>query len=658
MDIFAVPSNPMEAVPGYLSSAHNGTVSTENGATAGSAGAPAAGGDTVNFSPEALQLSASSGIAPLAAPTSSMTAAKATSTILSSSMNEDTVTVTSTGVVTWNGIKLDLNNLEGFTNAANLIIQRDDSNDCFNVFNAANPTVGGVKLGSNGKQVAEPLTDLPTGYNNASGSLTIVRSGNFAHDLHGPDGMVVNIAANTDANISAGSGSATLFNFAASVGAITASTGTWVASGVEKPEDSGNIFTVGLTSGTINVGAASTGAVNATLTVISNMTGGAIYTNGNVIIDAEKCALNKVIIDADYTSGSATTIKAKTITNNSKITLGNGLNFVTVSGNMTNTIVNGGANNDIVSIGGKSVNNAFHLKSGDDSLTAKSGNGVTYTSGAGNDTVRFYGAVSNSDFDLGAGVNTFTAANSKDKPQNLTGVTIKADGAVANGDYTTVTAGVLKSSKTKASSIELLGDGENVVKLKSIAGNKKYGVTIELGLISLTSATQTLTVGGGAKFLTFASGVGSDMLTFLGSISNSFFDLGDGNNTLKAENKGKGQALTNVEIKAGDGVSGGGTTITAGAAKGLNYFGGAGNDVIKLSGAVRNSSFALGDGNNTFEAVKKNKQGQDKGQALTNVGITGGAGSSEITFGRLLSGGKNAPDMGPWSGNITINLKV
>jgi hypothetical protein len=202
--------------------------------------------------------------------------------------------------------------------------------------------------------------------------------------------------------------------------------------------------------------------------------------------------------------------------------------------------------------------------------------------------------------------------------------------------------------------------------LKSIAGKKdgKY-VTIDLGydrtgVAAASTKTQTLKVKGATKFLDFASGNGSDMLTFLASVSNSVFDLGDGKNSLTAvKANGKGQALNNVSITAGDGDSNGdGTTITAGAAKGLTYTGGAGNDVIKLSGAVKNSSFALGDGNNTFEAVKKNKQGQDKGQALANVGITGGAGSSEITFGRLLSGGKNAPDMGPWSGNITINLKV
>jgi hypothetical protein len=121
--------------------------------------------------------------------------------------------------------------------------------------------------------------------------------------------------------------------------------------------------------------------------------------------------------------------------------------------------------------------------------------------------------------------------------------------------------------------------------------------------------------------------------------------------------KGKGQALNNVSITGGDGDSSGdGTTITAGAAKGLTYTGGAGNDTIKLSGAVKNSSFVMGGGENTIEALKN-----DKGQALTNVGITSGTGSADmtaLTFGRLLPPGKKDTPMGSWTGNITINLKA
>ena len=706
MEILGVSSNPMEAVPDYLSSAQNGTVGTESGATAGSAGAPATGGDTVNFSPEALQLSASSGIAPLASPFESMTAKEANGVVA-----YDLVSVSSTGVVAWNcdsalgyvgAVTLDLSSLSAL-GVKNFVIQSGSTG--FSVWDADKPhnssTPSLLELDKNG-QVDPDATHYT--HNQAGPGLLVVGDGNYTGPWHGP-GMIVNLAGNTGASINGGTGSATIYNFANSVGAITAGDGTATIIIAEK-NNSGNIFTVGLSAGTIVAGAAANVTKSATLTILGNMSNCTINTNGDLIIEAEQFALNNVTIAASSTS--ETTIKAKTIKNDpsstATITLGDGPNKIVVSGNMINADVTGGANVDDVLIKGKSTGNKFDL-------------------GAGDDKVRIYGAVSNSDFDLGAGANTFTAQG-VDKQgldaalKNLTGVTITAGGSTA-ADYTIVTANVLKSTKDKESSIKLLGSGENEVYLKSIAGNRTKGVTkgvtIELGN-SASTKTQMLDVKGGAKFLDFKSGAGNDMLTFLGSISNSFFDLGDGDNTFTAVKKNKqgqdkGQKLTNVGIKAGDGDSSG-TTITAGAykagadynsielgdgahtitlgaisaykkgtvdikidpastgnqaltiggaANGLTYVGGAGNDIIKINGAVRNSSFALGDGANTFEAVKKNNQGQDKGQKLTNVGITGGVGtgnSTEVTFGRLLSGGKNAPDMGPWSGNITINLKV
>jgi hypothetical protein len=773
MEILDVSSNPMEAVPDYLLSAHNGTVGTENGATAGSAGAPAVGGDTVNFSPEALQLSASAGIAPLPISLESMTADMATGMVA-----YDMVFVSSTGLVTWgagepdrpwdpynDGVELDLSEI-GFDN---FIIQADSAGNGFHVFNADDTSAQSVELDKDGQRIAEPLAH--TAYDASGPGLLVVGNGNYTDAWQG-SGMIVNLAANTGASITGGTGSAAIYNFADSVGAISAGTGA----------GGGNVFTVGLTAGTITVGNGA-GDDSSTLTILGNMSDCYITTKGNVIIDAEKCALKDVYIAATV-AACATTIKAKNITDGI-LALGDGPNEVRVSGNMTNTKVYGGEGGDTVIIGGKSSGNEFHLDDGDDVLdikgaakdnlisftggnnttSAKSGNGVTYTSGAGNDSVRFYGAVANSTFDLGGGVNSFTAqavnakgldaavqnltnvgisatgssttkiiagaykttaaataaqrqiqlgsganelrlksiaavkaaqaridlsaalnnqlitltgamtnanivtgagndtvniggavknssfdfgmsgdnaltaksgnnvtytsgagddsvrfygavtnsdftlgagansftaqaVNAKGVDtalKNLTGVTITANGADPDKDYTIITAGALKSNKNNASAIALLGAGENVVNLKSIAGSKAKGVTIDLGydrngVISASSAKQTLMVGGGAKFLSFASGAGNDMLTFLGSISNSFFDLGDGNNT--------------------------------------------------------------------FTAVKQNKQGQDKGQALTNVGMTAGNGDNVATFGRLLPGKRNDPpavfDLG--TGNNTINL--
>jgi hypothetical protein len=599
MEISGVQPNPLELAPDCLSGAQNGTANPEGGATAGLAGASAGAGDTVNFSPEALQLSAATtGIAPLSSMLDFMTATKATGEV-----GSDVVNVTSAGVVTWAGTKLDLSNL-GFSN---FIIQADSTGTGFNVYNSANPTGASVKLDSKGKQVADPVTDP---YVATDDSLVVLRNEDFTGTSGG--GMIVNLAANAGKSISGGTGSATIFNFAGSVTSLSASTGT----------DGGNIFTRGLSAGTINVGNGRTtdGVDNATLVVLGNMTGVNINTNGDVFIDAYFYALNNVTITAAATTpASFTRIHAKKIAYG-EITLGNGYNAVVVTGNMTDTTVTGGTDTDYVYINGKSIRNIIELDDGDDILdirgaakdttitytggdnttSAKSGNGVTYTSSStGNDAVRFYGAVTNSTFDLGAGANTFTAQAVNKQyvdtaVKNLTGVTITASGTDPDKDYTIIKANVLKSTKTKESSIKLLGAGENEVNLKSIAGNKTKGVTIDLGYdrtgTSTSAKTQTLDVKGGVKFLDFKSGDGDAILIINGSISNSFFDLGDGDNT--------------------------------------------------------------------FTAVKKNRQGQDKGQKLTNVGITAASTSNtEVTFGRLLSGKKQDPPA-EWAGISKINLVV
>lgn len=300
---------------------------------------------------------------------------------------------------------------------------------------------------------------------------------------------------------------------------------------------------------------------------------------------------------------------------------------------------------------------------------------LNYVGSRGIDEILLQGAVAESTFALDDGANTFTAKNSKDVYQTLTNV-----GITGGAGNDVIKAGAYKSSGVRDDLAINLGEGANTLELAgAVSAAAKARLEIVMGAAGSTDA-QTLTIGGAAANVDYSSGDGDDNITIAGAVSNSAFDLGKGSNTFAAVKAVKGvdvyQAMSNVSISAqgtgnntitGGAYTGGaiggitlastgnntvnlnsisskGTMVditlgtdaaagvhkltVAGAVTGLNYVGSGGVDELMVNGPVTDSDFDLGNGNNTFAAVKSGV-----GQKLNNVGIKGGSGNDLIVYG-------------------------
>ncbi len=390
--------------------------------------------------------------------------------------------------------------------------------------------------------------------------------------------------------------------------------------------------------------------------------------------------------------------------NNSTVAMSTGTTddqVVNIKGNLTNSSLSTGKGDDKVFVGGSANKSTVDLGDGDNSLDiVKSVNGLTYRGGSGNDDVRISGAMSNSDIDLGGGTNSLLVKNAKNKGQKVSNTTVSSTGAA-----TTIEMGAYVGGTNGAFN---LGSGVNTITLGSVNGKGTLGLSI----ISDASSTnsQTLNIAGAAKNLNYIGRAGDDTVNISGALTNGNIDLGGGTNSLTVINAaGKGQKVSNTNISASSsalshntvsmgaysygkdgnvfnmgqgknevtltgGISGKGSVgltfdasqssqdqslTIGGSVKSLNYKGASGTDTLNVSGAISNSQFDLGGGDNSLTALKYTKKGGVVGQALNNVSITadGAAGDvNTITAGAFKAGKDgNTIDLGSGANSVYLS---
>lgn len=424
---------------------------------------------------------------------------------------------------------------------------------------------------------------------------------------------------------------------------------------------------------------------------------------GEGSLKAGSIANSAIIMDQAGTNTQ--NIFVKGTVSNTDITTGGGDDTVTINGNLssaagTNTI-NLGAGADEMQVKGATSGYGINMGADDNTLTLGSTvKGVTYTGTAGTDDVIIRGAVASSTFNLGDGTNSFIAQSTLGTNQTLTNVNINASGTTA-ADATSVTAGAYRAGNGVASAMTnniTLGDGANVVTLKSISG--LLGSTLNMSLGAATGANvQNLTVKGAVSNLTLTTGNAADAVNILSSVKNSTFNLNNGANNFRAASaSGVGQLLTNVNINATGATAADATTITAGAFKAgngvdatpnkiqlgdgansvtlgsisgvkgatldiilgaaagtaaqsltvkgnmasTNVTGGAGADTISVTGAVSKSTMTTDAGNNTITV----------GKTVNGLTYTGAAGNDTITINGATSNSSFA--LGDGVSNVTV----
>ncbi len=326
-------------------------------------------------------------------------------------------------------------------------------------------------------------------------------------------------------------------------------------------------------------------------------------------------------------------------------------------------------------------------------------NYLNYMGSQGDDALTVMGAVNNSSIDLGAGDNSLTARNAKGVAQTVsnTNITASGDGAasLALGTYVYSATG---------NSIEL-GAGANSISLGAVSGKGTAGLRIDL---SASELDQSVTLGSSVNYLTYTGSKGDDALTILGALNNSNIDLGEGDNSLTAQNaKGVLQAVGNTNIAASGagasiitagaykaGTAGNAITLGEGAntvnfasiagngAKGLElamastandqtlnvsgavsrlvYSGSSGNDSINIGGSVLNSHFELGEGDNSFIAAAARSSVTD---TLINAGGNGANAVNILTFASTAKGngsitlgaGDDVVTIGTLKGNTRVD---
>ncbi len=434
----------------------------------------------------------------------------------------------------------------------------------------------------------------------------------------------------------------------------------------------------------IDLGAAA-GIANQTLTVNGNVNNATIKSGtGADLIDIKGAILKNT--DMNLAAGNNTLNVGKS-SKGLTYTGGAGKDDVTITGGLSNSSLDLGAGTNSVTamkvVKGKDVyqtlSNVNIDASGDDSVvgtdvtTIKAG---AYKIGSAGNHIK-----------LGDGANDVTLNSITGAKNYLLDITM---GAAANTAIQKLTVNGNVNNTTI-----FTGAGNDLLTIN--------GAVTGATTVSAFGGTDKLTVGKSAKGLSYTGTTGTDTIEVGGAVTNSTFDLGAGANSFTAMKTVKGvdvyQTLSNVNIDASGTTATDATTIKAGAYKNgatasnhiklgagnndvtlnsitgaigfntqmtlgdptnafeqkltvngavnrLEYTGSEGDDIIKMLGAVSNSTINMGNGANKFEALKADSTGAMRGQTLTNVDLLAGSGADTISYGKFVLG----------AGNNTINL--
>lgn len=663
-----------------------------------------AGGDSVNFSSETL-----SRLSSRIAKNDSMSASAVNTTLVDGDSQTRIAFNNTNGTITWNGNNL---NLKNFANPLKDDLVVKNAGGMIEVYNLSTQqkitlkadgtqqTVGGKLDGSSIEEFTGTAASLSSG-------LYINNRGLAATSSAGND-ILINRQA--DAILNAGLGDDKIFNFAATADALNGGGGNDA------------VYSVGLTQAAdINVSSG-----DGYVKLLGDMKGGTISLGGGQnYVDATGRTLTGVTV-SDSSAAEASVVVAKTITGSSTVSLNAALTALDVTQLTSSTVAFGLGVNSLM---------ADKITGTEGSRTTISSRGtntyqvgtVTYTTfdsaGAVSDAIKATGNISDSEFSLSKGENLLDATG-----KTLTAVKITS--AQGGNSSTTLLAGsIVGRNADKLSIIDLASgttSGDNTISVTGSVKNADISTgagagTLRAGSVenvilamggSGSNKAQSVTIGGKANKLDYTGSNGDDTLIIKGAISNSAFDLGEGNNSLTARSdKGVNQAVSNTNITSGGSgsttlvmgnytysaqgnqielgsgsnsvtmgkISGNGTegltmevrggtatqNITVGgSANRFTYNGADGADNLTIMGAVSNSAINLGAGDNSFIA----QSAKGVNQNVTNTNITAGDGSTTLVMGAYtyaasgnditLGNGANKITVGTISGKGTEGLKI
>lgn len=492
MEITGTTINPIEQQ--YTS----GTSGMMNVANEGGAGvvenAFGEGGDEVNFSPMALSLAGTT-----------FSAGSVTTKLGNDSINYNNTT----GVVTWNGQKL---NLTGIGNPATDDMTFQKAGAYINVYKGSDSYRLNLVDGSQVKDANGDVMAASRTLSSTEGALFINKASNGT----GGDGddVIINTLAN--ATIDGGKGKDKIFNFATSVTSITGG------------EGENYIYTVGLTAGTITTG---TDTAGSNLKIVGNMTGGTINLGkGDNEVDATGYSLSNVTVNTD--AASKNTITAKDVSGTNAWKLLGTENTLTVSTlDLTGTTgleFGTGENNLTASLAKGTITDK-----GKGTHTIKTMDGATLNaedSTAGT-SVSITGSAKGATFKMGTGANEINAVG---KVLDSVTITDKAVGASTNvmaGSLIGTSTVTLKGNTTVGSSVNVSGTikgatidtgaGIGTVTAGSVADSN---IKMDMGGADATRI-QTLIVKGNVSNTNLDTGAGDDYVSIGGTVTGGTFKL-------------------------------------------------------------------------------------------------------------------------------------
>lgn len=392
-----------------------------------------------------------------------------------------------------------------------------------------------------------------------------------------------------------------------------------------------------------------TGASKAQNLTNVNMSAG---TTGTTTVEAGSL-LSKGGASSSLTLGGTANVTLGTVGKNASISLGTGsntLNVASIAGSKTAKV---------------------NIKMGLDSSLAQTltvGKSTKFANidfgTASISTVSAGGSMSDSTLNLGGVSNSVTLRNEKGKDQNLTNMVITA-GETAS---TTITAKNFGGNARTSSALSLgsgtnnlsfsgtitqntkieLGSGANTLSAKSIAGSKKAGVSVSIAQTvgaQDTSVSNSLTLSGGAKFLTYTGNSSADTLKFGGAVNNSSLDVGAGSNSLTAESTNKKgvtklQALNNTLVRGakGDKSTQSSMTMNIGTlGKGSNLELN-GDNVVTLGSVAAGNTIDLGAGSSSL-TITNGVKGTAKKQVTIQFGTDAASNSTNTQTVRIEKGG-------------------
>jgi hypothetical protein len=618
-----------------------------------------------------------------------------------------------TGAVTWGGNTL---NLKNFANALkDDLVVKQAADGKIEVYNLS--TQQKITLTDKGAQQLEGDKLDPASVTEFAGAASSLSTGLFinntglAKTASGGNDVVIN--RQVDASINAGLGDDKIFNFAATAGALNGGGGNDA------------VYSVGLTHATdIDVSEG-----DSYVKLLGNMNGGSISLGkGQNLVDAAGRTLTNVSI-YDSAEAEASAVIAKTITGNpdsSTVSLQGALTALDVSQLTSSTVDFGQGKNSLVAdkITGTATSKTSLGSTGANTYQVGA---VTHTdvnsAGAISDAIKATGNIADAEFNLSAGENLLDASG-----KTLTAVKINSENGSGG---TTVLAGSIVGRKADdLSSISLAGSGDNTIKASGTIKNAAIDIgegtgTVEAGSIanatlSMNGTSGKLTVNGRADKLTYSGSNGADAIKILGAVSNSDFQLGEGENSVLIQNaKGVAQKVSNTNFAASGegstslvmgaytyrnpgageygnkialgagkndivmgGITGKGTVgleinldaasaekqtvIINGSVKNLTYNGSDADDDLSVRGGVSNSTINLGAGDNSFTA--QNAKGAYQNIGNSNITATG-SGSTSVKIGNYtynaaqgneisLGDGSNSIEIGKISGKGNKGLII